>query len=98
MLSIQPISINDRAPQIQRAAGKGAACGPPPDILAQLQQYGLSPTGSLQGDLQAIEAAKTQLAQEAQGSQEEQSTPQPYNTNFLSDETKQNFLRKNNLL
>ncbi|MEW5822178.1 MAG: hypothetical protein AB1782_18430 [Cyanobacteriota bacterium] len=34
--------------------------GPPPEIMAQLLQYGLRPQGSLQADLAAIENAKAQ--------------------------------------
>lgn len=64
--------------------GNGQPPGPPPEILAQLQQYGLQPTGSLQGDLQAIQQAKSQ--------QNGQNGQQPYNTNFLNPQIIQNFL------
>jgi hypothetical protein len=61
--------------------GPGKPKGPPPEVLAELQQYGLSPTGSLQGDLAAIDQAK--LAQNNQ--------QQGYNTNFLDPQIKQSF-------
>lgn len=59
----------------------GGPKGPPPEVMAELQKYGLQPTGSLQGDLQAIEQAKTQ-----------QNGQQGYNTNFLATDVIQNFL------
>lgn len=42
----------------------GGPGGPPPDILAQLQELGLSPQGSLQADMAAINAAKAANAQQ----------------------------------
>jgi hypothetical protein len=47
--------INNQPAGINQA---NSASGPPPEILSQLQQYGLQPTGSLEGDLAAINKAK----------------------------------------
>lgn len=47
-----------------KGKGKGKPPGPPPEILAELNKYGLSPTGSKEGDEAAIAQAKAQLAQQ----------------------------------
>ncbi|MGD9581093.1 MAG: hypothetical protein AB7V50_06950 [Vampirovibrionia bacterium] len=47
----------------QGGKGKKGPGGPPPEIMQQLQQYGLQPQGSLQADLAAINAAKAEQSQ-----------------------------------
>lgn len=52
------------------SGSKPAGGGPPADIKAQLEKYGLSPQGSLQADKAAIQAAKAQQqAQNGEGAQ-----------------------------
>lgn len=43
---------------LQGTQGKKSPGGPPPEIMAQLQQYGLEPQGSIEADIAAINAAK----------------------------------------
>ena len=52
------------------SSNKSKGGGPPADILAQLEKYGLSPQGSPQADKAAIQAAKAQQqAQNGEGAQ-----------------------------
>lgn len=55
-MSISAVSFSSGSTgQTKKAGG-----GPPPDIQAELNKYGLQPTGSLEGDKAAIAAAKAQ--------------------------------------
>ena len=66
----------------------GRPPGPPPNPphFAELKQYGLQPTGSLEGDLAAIALAKAQQQKQQQDG---------YNTNFLKPEILTNFSNRN---
>lgn len=52
--------------QLNKIQGQGQQNKPPggPPLMAQLQQYGLQPTGSMQGDLAAINEARAEQGQQ----------------------------------
>lgn len=70
-MAISPVSFNTQTSSTSKTGSKPQI---DPDILAQLQALGLQPTGSKEGDLAAINAAKTakqaQQGQNIQGQQQ----------------------------
>lgn len=69
------MQVNFPSSAIYNAASYCVQQYPDPQIMAQLKALGLQPTGSVQGDLAAIQQAKGGSGQQITGAQQAQHTP-----------------------